>query len=92
MTKILENGRRVVISRRVALGGAAVVAVGAVCAVTGVANAQTKQSQADVQYVAKAPAADKCSGCALFQPPDACQGVEGKISPDGWCGMYTPKA
>lgn len=92
MTKIIENGLRVGISRRVALGGAAAVAMGAVCATTGVVKAQSKQKQADVQYVAKAPAADKCSACAMFQPPDACQGVEGKISPDGWCSMYTPKA
>ncbi|QZO02479.1 high-potential iron-sulfur protein [Chenggangzhangella methanolivorans] len=75
-----------------ALGGAAAIAVGAACAATGPARAQTKQSQADVQYVAKAPAGDKCSGCAMFQPPEGCQGVEGKISPEGWCSLYTPKA
>jgi len=92
MTKIVENGRRIEISRRVALGAAAAVAVGAACAMTGVATAQTKMSQKDAQYVAKAPGADKCSGCALFQAPNACQGVEGDISPEGWCSLYSPKA
>ena len=92
MTKIIEDGRRVMISRRVALGGAAAVAVGACCALTGVASAQTKMSQADAKYVAKAPAGDKCSGCALFKAPDSCQGVDGTISPDGWCSLYSPKA
>lgn len=92
MTKIVDNGRRVGISRRVALGGAAAVAVGAVCAMTGVASAQSKMAQKDAQYVDKAPGEQKCSGCALFQAPDACQGVEGKISPDGYCSLFSPKA
>lgn len=95
MTTILDNGRRlgdVKISRRTALGGAAAVAVGAVCAFTGAASAQTKMSQADAQYVAKAPGAEKCSACALFQAPSACQGVDGSISPEGYCSLYSPKA
>ncbi|PZQ16223.1 MAG: high potential iron sulfur protein [Ancylobacter novellus] len=79
-------------SRRTALGGAAVIVVGACCGLGSAARAQTKMSQADAQYVAQAPGADKCGGCALFQAPDACQGVEGKINPGGWCSLYTPKA
>lgn len=92
MTKIVENGRRVGISRRVALGGAAAVVVGAACAMTGVATAQTKMSQKDAQYVAKAPGDQKCSACAMFQAPDKCQGVDGTISPDGYCSLFSPKA
>jgi hypothetical protein len=80
------------ISRRTVLGGAALIGAGAVCLLSTRSSAQQKQKQADVQYVDKAPGADKCSGCAMFQAPDACQGVEGKISPEGWCNIYSPKA
>ena len=80
------------LSRRRVLGGAALIGVGAACAFSASATAQTKQKQADVQYQASPKGADKCSGCAMFQPPDACMGVEGKISPEGWCSLYSPKA
>jgi hypothetical protein len=79
-------------SRRTVLAGAALLGAGAVCLLSTRSSAQQKQKQADVQYVDKAPGADKCSGCAMFQAPDACQGVEGKISPEGWCNIYAPKA
>ena len=80
------------ISRRIVLGGAAVIGVGAVCGLTATrAQAQSKQKQAEVQYQNSPKGADKCSGCALFAPPNACQGVEGEISPEGWCSIYTPK-
>ncbi len=80
------------ISRRTMIAGAAMVGAGAVCLASTRAMAQSKQKQADVQYQGSPKGADKCGGCAMFQPPDACQGVEGKISPEGWCSMYTPKA
>lgn len=79
------------LSRRIVLGGAAAVGVGAICLSAERAQAQTKQKQAEVQYQGSPKGADKCSGCALFQPPDACSGVEGKISPEGWCSLYSAK-
>lgn len=96
-TRSKADGLRIVdapagVSRRIVLGGAAAIGFGVGAACFGAAQAQTKMSQADAKYVDKAPAADKCSGCALFQAPDACQGVDGKISPDGWCSLYSPKA
>ena len=68
------------------------VGVGAMCMAATGAVAQSKQKQADVQYQASPKGADKCGGCALFQAPNACQGVEGEISPEGWCSLYSPKA
>lgn len=34
----------------------------------------------------------KCAGCSLFKAPNACSVVQGKISPNGWCIAYAPKA
>lgn len=86
-----ESERRAV-SRRTVLCGVAMVGVGAVCLASTRASAQSKQKQADVQYQASPKDGKKCSGCALFQAPNACSGVEGEISPEGWCSIYAPKA
>ena len=88
----LKPRSRGAISRRTMLAGAAMASVGVTCLAATRAAAQSKQKQADVQYQSSPKGADKCSGCAMFQPPDACQGVEGPISPDGWCSIYSPKA
>jgi hypothetical protein len=34
----------------------------------------------------------QCDGCMLFQAPEACQVVDGKISPSGWCKLWAKKA
>lgn len=79
------------ISRRACLGGAAlIVGAGATCMMS--TSAAAKTSQADAKYQEKPQGDNKCSGCAQFQPPDACKVVDGKISPEGWCQLYTPKA
>lgn len=80
------------ISRRQWLAGAAMVGVGAVCMRSTRVAAQQKQSQADAKYQDKPQGQDKCDGCSLFQAPEACQVVEGKISPNGWCQLYVKKA
>ena len=33
----------------------------------------------------------ECSGCALFEPPNACKSVDGAISPNGWCRLWLKK-
>ena len=78
------------ISRRAWLGGAAmVVGVGACLASTA---ASAKTAQADAKYQDSPKGQSKCGTCAQFQPPDACKLVDGKISENGWCQLYTPKA
>jgi len=38
------------------------------------------------------PSGDRnCANCVLFEPPDACKSVEGKISPQGWCKLWLKK-
>ncbi|MDR4307555.1 high potential iron sulfur protein [Chelatococcus sambhunathii] len=80
------------VSRRSVIAGAAMIGVGGLCIASTRAVAQSKQKQADVQYQSSPKGADKCAGCAMFQAPDACQAVEGPISPEGWCSIYSPKA
>jgi hypothetical protein len=38
------------------------------------------------------PTGQKCGTCSLFKPPAKCQLVKGKISPNGYCIAYSPKA
>ena len=55
------------------------------------AVAQNKLDQKAVQYQDHPKGSQQCDKCALFQPPDACQSVKGKISPQGWCAIFVAK-
>lgn len=77
------------ISRRGVLGGAAVAAgIGAGLVST---SAYAKTSQADAKYQDKPNGSSMCSTCAQFEAPSSCKLVDGSISPNGWCMLYTPK-
>lgn len=80
------------ISRRRALAGTA-LALGAATAATVVrqAAAQEKISQAIAKYQGMPNGNDRCQVCANFQPPSACRFVEGEISPNGWCQLFSRK-
>jgi hypothetical protein len=80
------------ISRRVVLTGAA-LALGAPATVTVVSQvtAQEKISQADAKYQGTPKGDQRCDGCILFQPPNACKVVQGEISPSGWCQLFVKK-
>ena len=56
-----------------------------------VATAQAKVPQKTVSYQAKPNGTQRCDGCSNFQPPNACKMVEGEISPQGWCSLFTKK-
>jgi hypothetical protein len=67
----------------------------AVAATTGIAAAADDSggTKAQFKYVAKSTmAGKKCSACALFKAPAACSVVKGKISPNGYCIAFAPKA
>ena len=34
----------------------------------------------------------QCDGCIQWRPPNACQVVDGTISPTGWCKLWAKKA
>jgi hypothetical protein len=50
-----------------------------------------KVSQASVGYQASPKGDQQCSNCAQFVPPNACNFVEGDISPSGWCQIWAKK-
>lgn len=84
-------GRTDTVSRRAWLGGAAMIAgFGATCLMAASASAKTPQVTA--KYQDKPQGSAKCSGCSQFEAPESCKLVDGKISPEGWCQLYTPKA
>lgn len=80
------------ISRRVLIANTALVlgGVAAGATVTPVA-AQQKLSQAVAKYQGEPKGSQSCNVCANFQPPSACKLVEGTISPNGWCLLFSPK-
>jgi uncharacterized protein YjbJ (UPF0337 family) len=51
-----------------------------------------KVSQASVQYQTQPKGEQKCSTCANFIAPNSCKLVDGQISPEGWCNLWTKKA
>ena len=67
----------------------------AVAATTGIAAAADDSggTKATYKYITKpGPKGQKCGGCALFKAPASCGLVKGKISPNGYCIAYAPKA
>ena len=52
-----------------------------------------KVAQASVQYQTQPKGEQKCSGCTNFiSESNTCKLVDGQISPDGWCSLWTQKA
>lgn len=67
----------------------------AAAATTAAASAadDSAGTKAQYKYITKpGPKGQKCSGCALFTAPAACKLVKGKISPNGYCIAFAPKA
>jgi hypothetical protein len=82
-------------SRRVFLRRATIYAVSAAI-IEGLAPnfaaAQTKVAQNTVSYQDKPKGPQRCDGCSLFQPPHACKVVDGDVSPQGWCSLFSARA
>ena len=71
-----------------AAGGGALMAIGLS---DGASAAPKKFSQQQAHYQPVPKSGQRCQSCALWQPPTACQQVEGQVSPAGWCILYVPK-
>ena len=54
--------------------------------------AKFPQTSPAVAYQASPKDGHQCDGCTLFQAPNACQVVDGAISPTGWCKLWAKKA
>lgn len=78
------------VSRREWLAGATCVGAAAVFLWPLRAEAKVKPDAAKYQETPKD--GHKCSGCQQFVEPDSCKVVDGKISPEGWCQLFAPKA
>lgn len=82
------------LSRRSFCKGSAATVFGAVAFLTlgsKPAAATEKMPQKEVAYQDSPKGQQECDKCKLFQPPNACTAVDGKISPQGWCRLYQPK-
>ena len=77
------------VSRRVALMRTALAVGTAASVVVTRASAQQKVTQATVQYQNKPKGPQNCAACVNFQPPNACKFVQGTISPNGWCMLFS---
>ncbi len=77
-------------SRRAILqAGVGVLVAGTVQSVS--AQPPPKLNKQAVMYQDQPKGDQQCDKCVRFQPPNACQVVEGVISPKGWCGVFAPK-
>lgn len=54
-------------------------------------SAQQKMPKEQAKYQNAPKDGQQCSGCRHFVPANACKLVQGEISPQGWCMLYTPK-
>lgn len=55
------------------------------------AAAAEKVSKDQVSYQDTPKNDQYCADCRFFQEPNACERVEGEISPEGWCALWSPK-
>jgi hypothetical protein len=78
------------VSRRSLLEGAICASgAAAMLAATDIQPAQAaKISQSVVKYQNSPKGEQMCSNCKLFVAPNACQTVDGTISPNAWCMIY----
>jgi hypothetical protein len=51
-------------------------------------DAEGKLTQGDVAYQPRPKGARRCGNCRVFVPPNACNSVQGRISPAGWCNIW----
>ena len=83
------------VSRRSVIGAAGAAAAVS-CGLVRVARAQdyppqeqTKLTKVAAHYQDQPRGDESCGSCPYFIVPHGCVSVEGDISPNGWCPMYT---
>ena len=78
--------------RRSLLKGMALLVSAAVVPASKPAFSAQKVSQASVQYQDKPKGDQQCSNCVHFEAPNSCKIVEGPVSANGWCAVWSKKA
>lgn len=89
MSKTVDLGA-LKLSRRNLLQAAAAAGVMPVVAMTS-QPAAAKIAQATVTYQDSPKGENKCGNCNLFVAPDQCKTVDGTVSENGWCKIWTKK-
>ncbi len=56
------------------------------------AGDSTKVSQNAVHYQPSPRDGQSCAQCYSFVAPRRCKLVDGDVSPNGWCGLWTQRA
>jgi hypothetical protein len=85
----MSYSRREIISLIATLPLAAAAVSSAASAAAADDSAGTK---AQYKYITKpGPGGKACGACALFQAPNACAVVKGKIVATGYCTSFAPK-
>ena len=81
------------VTRRGFVRGSTLLGCGAglACLLAG-RSAQAKIAPNLVAYQDTPNGDRNCANCVLFEPPDGCKSVDGKISPRGWCKLWLKKA
>jgi hypothetical protein len=51
-----------------------------------------KVSQEAARYQNEPKDGKACAQCRFFKAPNACERVEGDISPNGWCSFWAAKS
>lgn len=77
--------------RKILLRGVACTAGGAALFGPLTAARAAKVSKQSVGYQESPKGDQQCSNCAQFKPPNACNFVDGDISPSGWCQIWAKK-
>jgi len=69
------------------------VAAASAAAAAATAADDSSGTKAQFKYITKpGPGGKKCGACALFQAPNACSVVKGKIVATGYCSAFAAKA
>jgi hypothetical protein len=90
MSKTFKLGS-IEISRRTLLQGVAVAGSVPLLALRG-GPAAAKTAQSAVAYETSPKGGHSCGTCSSFEPPSSCKLVDGSISPNGWCKLWSQKA
>ena len=77
--------------RRLLLGTAAGIAASAAGLDSTEADGLGKISKGAALYRNRPRGGQRCGLCRHFRAPNGCARVSGRISPHGWCSIWTPK-
>jgi len=91
MTNKLTIWSRVYCRRRLLLSAAAAAGAAATAGGIGSTEAALKVSASAAGYQDHPDGDKQCSKCAQFLPPSSCKKVDGTISPQGYCRVFSPR-